>query len=109
MDIRLYLLALGAFAIGAESFVVSSLLPPIAGDMGVSITQAGYLVLLYALGYAAGAPLLAAATGAHGRRNVLTAAALVFTVGAVFAACRRLGRNSRSATRNGTWQVPLLA
>ena len=25
MDIRLYLLALGAFAIGAESFVVSSL------------------------------------------------------------------------------------
>ena len=51
MDIRLYLLALGAFAIGAESFVVSSLLPPIAGDMGVSITQAGYLVLLYALGF----------------------------------------------------------
>ena len=86
MDIRLYLLALGAFAIGAESFVVSSLLPPIASDMGVSITQAGYLVLLYALGYAAGAPLLAAVTGAHDRRNVLTAAALVFTVGAVFAA-----------------------
>ena len=86
MDIRLYLLALGAFAIGAESFVVSSLLPPIASDMGVSITQAGYLVLLYALGYAAGAPLLAAVTGADDRRNVLTAAALVFTVGAVFAA-----------------------
>ncbi len=86
MDIRLYLLALGAFAIGAESFVVSSLLPPIAGDMGVSITQAGYLVLLYALGYAIGAPLLAAVTGASDRRNVLTAAALVFTAGAVFAA-----------------------
>lgn len=86
MDIRLYLLALGAFAIGAESFVVSSLLPPIAGEMGVTITQAGYLVLLYALGYAAGAPLLAALTGAQDRRNVLTAAALVFTVGAVFAA-----------------------
>ena len=86
MDVRLYLLALGAFAIGAESFVVSSLLPPIAGDMGVSITQAGYLVLLYALGYALGAPLLAAVTGAQDRRNVLTSAALVFTVGAVFAA-----------------------
>jgi predicted MFS family arabinose efflux permease len=54
--------------------------------MGVTITQAGYLVLLYALGYAAGAPLLAAVTGSSDRRNVLTAAALVFTVGAVFAA-----------------------
>lgn len=86
MDIRLYLLALGSFAIGAESFVVSSLLPPIAGDMGVSITQAGYLVLLYALGYAIGAPLLAAITGANDRRNVLTGAALVFTAGAVLAA-----------------------
>lgn len=86
MDLRLYLLALGAFAIGAESFVVSSLLPPIAGDMGVSITQAGYLVLLYALGYAVGAPILAALTGSNDRRNVLTAAALVFTVGAIFAA-----------------------
>ena len=86
MDIRLHLLALGSFAIGAESFVASSLLPPIAGDMSVSITQAGYLVLLYALGYAIGAPLLAALTGANDRRNVLTAAALVFTEGAVFAA-----------------------
>jgi DHA1 family inner membrane transport protein len=86
MDIRLYLLALGAFAIGAESFVVSSLLPGIAGDLSVSITQAGYLVLLYALGYAIGAPVLAALTGSSDRRNVLTAAALVFTGGAVFAA-----------------------
>jgi DHA1 family inner membrane transport protein len=86
MDIRLYLLALGSFAIGAESFVVSSLLPGIAGDMSVTITQAGYLVLLYALGYAIGAPVLAAVTGSSDRRNVLTAAALVFTVGAGFAA-----------------------
>ena len=43
MDIRLFWLALGAFAIGAEGFVISSLLPAISADTGVTIAQGGYL------------------------------------------------------------------
>ena len=63
MDMRLFWLALGTFAIGVEGFVIATLLPAIAADSGVPITQAGYLVFAYALSYAVGAPVLSAATG----------------------------------------------
>jgi MFS transporter, DHA1 family, inner membrane transport protein len=86
MDIRLVGLALGTFAIGIEGFVVASLLPQIAGDTGVTLVQAGYLVVTYALAYAIGAPIAAALTGAFERRNVLTGSALVFVAGAILAA-----------------------
>ena len=86
MDIRLVWLALGAFAIGAEGFVISTLLPGISADTGVTISQAGYLVLGYALAYAISAPILTTLTGAAARRNVLVAAAVVFALGAVGAA-----------------------
>lgn len=85
MDIRLIWLALGAFAIGAEGFVISTLLPSIAADTGATIPQTGYLVLAYALAYAVGAPVLATVTGAAARRNVLAVAALIFAAGAVAA------------------------
>jgi len=43
MDTRLIWLALGTFAVGVEGFVIATLLPAIAADSGVTITQAGYL------------------------------------------------------------------
>jgi MFS transporter, DHA1 family, inner membrane transport protein len=85
MDIRLAGLALGTFAIGIEGFVVASLLPAIAGDTGVSLVQAGYLVVTYAFAYAMGAPVIAALTGGFDRRVVLAGSALVFVVGALLA------------------------
>lgn len=85
MDIRLVGLALGTFAIGIEGFVVASLLPEIAGDTGVSLVQAGYLVVTYAFAYAIGAPIVAALTGALDRRIVLTGSALFFVLGAILA------------------------
>src|SRR5437868_13999014 len=83
MDIRLIWLALGAFVIGAEAFVISTLLPSIAADTGASLAQAGYLVFAYALAYAIAAPVLATVSGAAQRRNVLGIAAVIFAVGAV--------------------------
>jgi len=56
-------LALGAFAIGTESFIVAGLLPVLAADLRISPTHAGQLVLLFALSYAIGSPLMAAAFG----------------------------------------------
>ncbi|MHC1547001.1 MFS transporter [Phyllobacterium sp. K27] len=85
MDIRLVGLALGTFAIGIEGFVVASLLPEIAGDTGVTLVQAGYLVVTYAFAYAIGAPVIAALTGALDRRLVLAGSALVFVLGALLA------------------------
>jgi DHA1 family inner membrane transport protein len=86
MDIRLVGLALGTFAIGIEGFVVASLLPQIAGDTGVTLVQAGYLVVTYAFAYAIGAPIVAALTGSLDRRSILAGSALVFVVGALLAA-----------------------
>jgi DHA1 family inner membrane transport protein len=85
MDIRLFWLALGTFAIGTEGFVISSLLPEISADTGVTIAQGGYLVLAFALAYALGAPVLASITGHRDRRLVLTGAALVFAGGNLLA------------------------
>ncbi|MGO4448536.1 MFS transporter [Phyllobacterium sp. TAF24] len=86
MDIRLVGLALGTFAIGIEGFVVASLLPQIAGDTGVTLVQAGYLVVMFALAYALGAPILAALTGSADRRVILAGSATTFVIGAILAA-----------------------
>jgi predicted MFS family arabinose efflux permease len=85
MDFRLFWLALGAFAIGAEGFVISSLLPAVSADTGVTIVQGGYLVLAFALAYAIGAPVLASITGHRDRRTTLSASMLVFSLGNVIA------------------------
>lgn len=85
MDIRLIWLAVGTFAIGVESFAISSLLPQIADSTGVTLTQAGYLVIAFALANAFGSPVLAALTGTVDRRRTLTVSALVFSAGAVWA------------------------
>lgn len=86
MDVRMIWLALGTFAIGVEGFVISTLLPGIATDTGVSFSQAGYLVFAYAVAYAVGGPLMSAATGRFERRGLLSATALVFAGAAALAA-----------------------
>lgn len=86
MDMRLVWLALGTFAIGVEGFVIATLLPAIAGDTGVSISQAGYLVFAYAIAYAVGAPVLSAMMGRFDRRALLAVTAVVFGFGALLAA-----------------------
>lgn len=86
MDTRLIWLALGTFAVGVEGFVIATLLPAIAADSGVTITQAGYLVFAYAIAYAVGAPVLSALTGRFDRRPLLAVVALVFAAGSLLAA-----------------------
>jgi predicted MFS family arabinose efflux permease len=77
----LYLLALGTFAIGTESFMIAGLLPRIAGDLQVSVAQAGLLVTAFALSYAVGGPLIAIATSGARRRTVLVGGMALFAVG----------------------------
>lgn len=71
-------LALGAFAIGTEGFMIAALLPQIAADVGASTAAAGQLVTVFALAYAIGSPILTAATGRFQRRNLLIAAMAAF-------------------------------
>jgi predicted MFS family arabinose efflux permease len=80
MDTRLIWMALGTFAVGTGAFVIASLLPGISGEFGVTTTQAGLLVTVFAIAYAIGTPILSALTGGADRRTVLTAALLVYAV-----------------------------
>jgi predicted MFS family arabinose efflux permease len=68
---RLFCLALGAFTIGTESYVVAGVLPTIASDLGVTIAIAGQLITAFALTYAFGSPLIAVVTGDMERRRLL--------------------------------------
>ncbi|WP_328668727.1 MFS transporter [Streptomyces sp. NBC_00328] len=81
MPLALLALAVGAFGIGTTEFAMMGLLPDVAGDLGISIPDAGHLVSAYALGVVIGAPLLAAATSRMSRRTVLIALMGLFVVG----------------------------
>ncbi len=86
MPITLVWLALGAFAIGTEGFVISGLLPSVAADLRVSVGTAGQLVSIFGISYAVGAPVLAALCGAMDRRRVLNVALSAFALANVVAA-----------------------
>lgn len=83
---KLFCLALGAFAIGTESYVIAGLLPDLASDLQVSVALAGQLITVFAFAYALGSPLLAVATGAWERRRLLLTALAAFALFNLFAA-----------------------
>ncbi len=74
MDTRLFWLALAAFVGAIEGGLIAGILPLISADLGVSLGQAGLLVLFYSLAYAFGPPLLALLLGGVGRRRILAGA-----------------------------------
>jgi predicted MFS family arabinose efflux permease len=74
-------LALAAFAIGTEGFVIAGLLPAIATDLSISVPAAGQLVTAYALTYAVGSPILAVTLNNIDRRTVLALALSTFIAG----------------------------
>ena len=84
--LRLLPLVLGAFAIGAETFLVSGVLPQIAADLRVEPAAAGSLVTIFALVYAFGSPLVAVATAGVERKRLLIAAIGAFGLANLVAA-----------------------
>jgi len=83
---RLSILALGAFSLGTDLFVIAGTMPELVRDMGVTATRGGWLVSVFAFTYALASPLLAVATGSLDRRSVLTASLCVFCVANVISA-----------------------
>src|SRR5207253_10104574 len=51
-------LGIGSFGIGTGEFVIMGLLPNVAGNLGISVIQAGHAISAYALGVVIGAPLI---------------------------------------------------
>jgi predicted MFS family arabinose efflux permease len=78
-------LALAAFAIGTEAFVIAGLLPAISADLQISVSAAGQLVTAYALTYALGSPILAVMLNSIDRRTVLMLALIWFIAGNLLA------------------------
>lgn len=76
MDSRLLWLALAAFVGAVEGGLIAGVLPSISAEMGVSVGQAGLLVVGYSLAYAVGPTLLAVLLGGVGRRRILAGSEL---------------------------------
>ncbi|SFF31754.1 MFS transporter, DHA1 family, arabinose polymer transporter [Paenibacillus algorifonticola] len=76
-------LTVGAFAIGMTEFVIMGLLPNVATDLHVSISAAGQLITMYALGVAIGAPILTMLTQQIPQKRLLCLLMILFIVGNV--------------------------
>ncbi len=86
MNWPLFALAVAAFGIGTTEFVIMGLLPDVARDLGVSAPAAGMLVSGYAMGVAAGAPILAILTAKWQRKRALVGLMMLFILGNVLCA-----------------------
>lgn len=85
-SLALLALAVSAFGIGTTEFVPVGLLASISGDLNIGITLAGLLISGYAVGVAAGAPILTALTNRVNRKTLLMGLMLVFIAGNTAAA-----------------------
>ncbi|SDY67983.1 Predicted arabinose efflux permease, MFS family [Amycolatopsis xylanica] len=83
---RTAVLALGTFAVGTSGYVVAGLLPALVTELAVSPSTAAQLVTAFAIAYAVGSPLFAAATGRWERRRLLVVALGVTALGNALAA-----------------------
>lgn len=79
--IAIWMLAIGAFAIGMTEFVIMGLLPNIARDFDVTVSQAGQLITGYALGVAIGGPIIVMLTIKWNRKYLLIVLIGIFIIG----------------------------
>lgn len=81
-----YVVAAGIFLMGTTEFMLAGLLPDVAADLGVDVTQAGLLITAFAAGMIIGPPIMALATLRLPARATLVGALAVFAAGHVVAA-----------------------
>src|SRR4051794_2829951 len=86
VNLALFALATGGFAIGTTEFVTMGLLPQIADGVDISIPTAGHIVSAYAIGVVVGAPVIAALGARTGRKRLLLGLMAVFVVGNILSA-----------------------
>ena len=78
MDHRLLILALGAFSIGTDSYVVAGILPQVAKSFSTSVAVAAQFVSVYSVSYAVFTPIMATIAANWPRRRVLLIGLLAF-------------------------------
>ncbi|VXC48366.1 MFS transporter [Pseudomonas sp. 9Ag] len=79
-QLPIYLIALGAFALGMASYVTAGLIPMIESSFSVSVAVAAQLVTAFTLAYGLGSPLFVALTPPDKQRAGLLLALALFVV-----------------------------
>jgi DHA1 family inner membrane transport protein len=82
----LHVLSVGSFAVGTGTFVVTGVLPDIAGALSVSVANAGLLVSVFAVTLAIGSPFLVLAASGVEKRRLLGGVLVLFALANVAAA-----------------------
>ncbi len=86
MSIALLAMAISAFVMGTAEFVITGLLPQVAGDLEVSLPTAGTLISGYALAIVVGGPACTLAGNRVPRKALLLAAIALFVLGNLLSA-----------------------
>jgi MFS transporter, DHA1 family, inner membrane transport protein len=86
MPRAVYVLAVGIFAMVTSEFAVGGLMPEMAGGLGVTISQIGYLITVFAVAMAAGGPLMTVALVRIRPKPALMLLFAIFLAGNVLAA-----------------------
>ena len=86
MPVAVWALVIGAFAMGADEFIVAGVVQEIATALRVSIGDVGHFESAYAVGVAVGAPLFAALGTRFPRRSMLLGTTGVFLAGNLLSA-----------------------
>ncbi|GAB3623722.1 MFS transporter [Mariniluteicoccus endophyticus] len=84
--LALFALSVGGFGIGLTEFIIAGLLTEVAGDLGVTISQAGHLVGVYALAVVPGALVITPLLMRRPPKYALTVLLGFFVVGNVLSA-----------------------
>ena len=86
LPLAIYAMVIGAFAVGADEFIVAGVIREIANALAVTLGQAGLLESAYAIGVAIGAPLFTVLGLRLPRRRMLFISLVVFVVGNLISA-----------------------
>lgn len=86
MKKSLLALSFGTLGLGISEFIMMSILPDVATDLGVSIPVAGHLISAYALGVCVGAPLTVIVARTRPLKQILFGLLSLFIIGNLMAA-----------------------
>jgi predicted MFS family arabinose efflux permease len=86
MPLAVWAMVIGAFAMGADEFIVAGVVQEISEALRVTIGEVGHFESAYAVGVAVGAPLFAALGTRFPRRSMLLATTGVFLAGNLLSA-----------------------
>jgi predicted MFS family arabinose efflux permease len=78
IDRRVFLLALGTFAIGTDAFIIAGVLPEISTNLSSSLGATGLVVSVFSLAYAVGSPVVSSLSIRWRRSTVLIGGLGVF-------------------------------